>query len=84
MRIHAMLFAGAAILGVFARINRIYGARPAFAEASGGVNYHDGVIRAGAIASLFWGLAGFVVGLVLAVVGALILLIGYRMVRKNA
>lgn len=66
MRIHAMLFAGAAVLAVFALISRIYGARPVAAAAPGGVDYNDGVIRAGVIASVFWGLAGFVVGLVLA------------------
>ena len=66
MRIHAMLFAGAAVLAVFALISRIYGARPVAATAPGAVDYNDGVIRAGVIASVFWGLAGFVVGLVLA------------------
>jgi len=66
MRIHAMMFAGAAILAVFALISRIYGVRPAAATGQGSVDYNDGVIRAGVIASMFWGLAGFSVGLVLA------------------
>ena len=66
MRIHAMLFAGAAVLAVFALISRIYGARAVAATAPGAVDYNDGVIRAGVIASVFWGLAVFVVGLVLA------------------
>ena len=67
MRIHAMLFAAAAILGVFALINRIYEARPALATGdTDAVAYNDGVIRAALIASVFWGFAGFVVGLVLA------------------
>lgn len=128
MRIHAMLFAGAAVLAVFALISRIYGARPVAAAAPGGVDYNDGLIRAGVIASVFWGLAGFVAKLilpgndpggfiitgiigivggiiggfigsllglgsvdglnigsiVLAVVGAMILLVVYRMMKKRA
>ena len=55
MRIHAMMFAGAAILAVFALISRIYGARPAAATGQGSVDFNDGVIRAGVIASMFWG-----------------------------
>ncbi|MBT5945109.1 MAG: cytochrome-c oxidase, cbb3-type subunit I [Rhodospirillaceae bacterium] len=66
MRIHAMLFAGAAIIAVFFLINRIYEPKVSPAGGSDRIDYNDGVVRAGAIASVFWGLVGFLVGLTLA------------------
>ena len=66
MRIHAMLFAGAAIIAVFFLINRIYEPKVSPAGGPDTIDYNDGVVRAGALASTFWGLVGFLVGLVLA------------------
>ncbi|HKY95061.1 MAG TPA: cbb3-type cytochrome c oxidase subunit I, partial [Kiloniellales bacterium] len=61
MELHGMLFFGAAVLGSFALIARVTGKAPATPE-----RYQDGVIRAGVIASVFWGVIGFLVGLVIA------------------
>ena len=61
MQFHGMLFFGAAVLGIFALIAQATRKAPAEAE-----RYADGVIRAGVIASVFWGVVGFLVGLVIA------------------
>jgi len=53
MRIHAMLFAGAAILAVFFLINRIYEPKVSLAGGPDTIDYNDSVVRAGAIASVF-------------------------------
>ena len=64
---HAYLFAAAAIAGVFAIGNR-YFARPAHTpqEIDGKPNYNFGPVKFATLASLFWGIAGFTVGLYIA------------------
>jgi cytochrome c oxidase cbb3-type subunit 1 len=65
---HAYLAAAASIAAVFAIINR-YAARPvdpAPQEINGRPNYNMGPVKFTAIAAMLWGLAGFTVGLVIA------------------
>ncbi|GGH28842.1 cytochrome c oxidase subunit 1 [Alsobacter metallidurans] len=62
---HAYLFAAASVASVFAIFNRYYN-RPAEAppqEIDGKPNYNYGPIQFATIASVFWGIAGFTVGL---------------------
>lgn len=65
MMFHAILMFLFFVLGTFLLIRRNTGA-VAVAATEGGIAYNDGIIRAGAIASTFWGVVGFVVGLVIA------------------
>jgi len=58
--IHMFIFAAAAILAV------IMIARNAHKPPATETEYLDGVVRAGAIATVFWGVIGFLVGLVVA------------------
>jgi cytochrome c oxidase cbb3-type subunit 1 len=62
--IHAgIVAAGIAALAIYMAIDMpIDGAQAAAAQAS----YLDGVVRAGAIATVFWGVVGFLVGVVIA------------------
>ncbi len=65
---HAVLFAVASVATVFAVANR-YHARPAEPPAQmidGKPNYNMGPVKFCTIASLFWGIAGFTVGLLIA------------------
>ena len=68
MGFHASLFFLFFTLGAFALVKRHFdkAESPAASVAAGEVAYNDGVIRAGAIASMFWGVAGLLVGVVLA------------------
>jgi cytochrome c oxidase cbb3-type subunit 1 len=59
MQFHGWLFIAFCLLGIVALIKRHF--QPPSDEP-----YADAVIRAGAIASVFWGLTGFLVGLVIA------------------
>jgi cytochrome c oxidase cbb3-type subunit 1 len=63
MAFHAALFAAAAVLGVIGvanfRLQRQDGTTPR-------EGYNDGVIRAGVIASMAWGIVGFLAGLYIA------------------
>ena len=63
MELHGIIFMAAATLGIFALIRRVTSQGP-----SGGDDdrYEDGPIRAGVIAATFWGITGFLVGLVIA------------------
>jgi cytochrome c oxidase cbb3-type subunit 1 len=61
MEFHGLLFFGAAVIGSFVLIARLTGKAPAATE-----RYMDGPIRAGVIASVFWGIVGFSVGLLIA------------------
>jgi len=67
MAAHAWLFAFAFAAGVM-----VLGQRHLNATTHGGAleddgtGYNDGVVKAGAIATLFWGVAGFLVGVVIA------------------
>ncbi len=65
---HAYLFAAASIASVFAIINRYYD-RPAELppqEIDGKPNYNMGPVKFGVVASMVWGIAGFLVGVIIA------------------
>jgi cytochrome c oxidase cbb3-type subunit 1 len=64
---HAYLFAAAAVASIFAIGNR-YFARPAYTpqEIDGKPNYNFGPVKFATLAALFWGIAGFTVGLYIA------------------
>jgi cytochrome c oxidase cbb3-type subunit I len=65
---HAALGAAACAMAIFTIFNRYFD-RPAAAtsqEIDGKPNYNFDVVRYGVIASLFWGIAGFLVGVILA------------------
>ena len=67
MAFHGSLFSAFGILGVFWLIRRHYNAAAdpdRWAEEAAG--YNEAVVRAGVIASTFWGVVGFSVGLVIA------------------
>jgi cytochrome c oxidase cbb3-type subunit 1 len=71
MRIHGYLFAAVGVAGLFLMIKAHYDAveRDALLALTGKSprdGYNDGVVRAGVIATMFWGIAGFLVGLVIA------------------
>ncbi|HXI86125.1 MAG TPA: cytochrome-c oxidase, cbb3-type subunit I [Parvularculaceae bacterium] len=61
MQVHAFIFLAAFLAGGVALGARHYSAAP-----SDTTGYMFGVIKAGVVASVFWGLAGFLVGLVIA------------------
>ncbi len=64
MSIHAYIFAGAFLLGIFAIIKAYYDSseHQANKPADAPVEYNLDVIKAGVIASVFWGIAGFLAG----------------------
>src|SRR5690349_4131955 len=65
---HAYLFAAASIASVFVIINRFY-ERPAVTPdvlADGKPNYNMGPVKFSAVAAMIWGIAGFTVGLIIA------------------
>ena len=65
---HAYLFAAASLAAVFAIINRYY-ERPAELPAQmidGKPNYNLGPVKFATIAAVIWGIAGFLVGLIIA------------------
>jgi cytochrome c oxidase cbb3-type subunit 1 len=64
---HAYLFAAGAIAGIFAIGNHYFG-RPASIpqEIDGRPNYNLGPIKFATLAAMFWGIAGFTVGLYIA------------------
>jgi cytochrome c oxidase cbb3-type subunit I len=65
---HALLFAAFSLWACFAIFNRYFD-RPASLppqEISGRPNYNMGPIKFGAAISMFWGVAGFLVGLMIA------------------
>lgn len=65
---HAALFTIASAAGVFVLINRYFDRPVLFpaAEINGKPNYFMGPVKFATIASLFWGIAGFLVGLIIA------------------
>ena len=63
---HGLLMAAFGFLGVFWVIARDGDMGGPAKAVPGGVYYNDGVIRAGVVASTFWGVVGFLVGLVIA------------------
>jgi len=68
MYAHGLVFLIAGVLAAFLVIRRSVGATgPTAATAGNGAPvYNDAIVRAGVIASTFWGVVGFLVGLVLA------------------
>ena len=66
MAVHSWIFVAAFLAGVMAIGNRHMNATQGGQLADDGTGYADGVIKAGAIATLFWGVAGFLVGVVIA------------------
>jgi cytochrome c oxidase cbb3-type subunit I len=65
---HAYLFTAGSIAAVFAIINRYYDrpAAPAPLTIDGKPNYNFGPVKFATIAAVFWGIAGFAVGLYIA------------------
>jgi cytochrome c oxidase cbb3-type subunit 1 len=63
---HGLLMAAFGFLGIFWVIARDGDTGGPAKAVPGGVNYNDAVIRAGVVASTFWGVVGFSVGLVIA------------------
>jgi cytochrome c oxidase cbb3-type subunit I len=65
---HAFLSAAACATAIFTIYNRYFDrpAEPPPQEIDGKPNYNFAIVRYGVIASLFWGIAGFLVGLILA------------------
>ncbi len=62
--VHASIFLIAiALAAIYSARTYEFGGRPKAAEES---EYLDGVIRAGVIATMFWGIAGFLVGVLIA------------------
>ena len=62
MAVHAGVFALAFVLGVIALSFWTAGDNPTFDPT----RYEDGVVKAGVAASMFWGIAGLLVGVVIA------------------
>ncbi len=63
MEFHGYLFMIAALIGIFALVSKIFDEPGgALVERGEGVTYMDGVIRAGVIASMFWGIVGLLAG----------------------
>ncbi len=65
---HAYLFTAASVAAVFAIINRYYErpAEPAPLTIDGKPNYNMGPVKFATVAAVFWGIAGFTVGLYIA------------------
>lgn len=65
---HAYVFAAASVAAVFAIVNRYFerDAAPVPQEINGKPNYNMGPVKFATVAAMFWGVAGFVVGLVIA------------------
>ena len=62
---HAVIFALACAIAIIVTAKRT-GFGTAAADTGSGDQYMDSVVRAGAIATMFWGMAGFLVGVVIA------------------
>ncbi|NQW00489.1 MAG: cbb3-type cytochrome c oxidase subunit I, partial [Rhodospirillales bacterium] len=65
MYVHGLIFFMGSVLAGFWVVRTTVGVSPAAARAAS-TGYNDGVIRAGLIASVFWGVVGFLVGVVIA------------------
>jgi cytochrome c oxidase cbb3-type subunit 1 len=65
---HAFLFAAASVAGVFVIFNRFFDrpAEPVPQEIDGKPNYNLGPVKFATGISVFWGIAGFLVGLIIA------------------
>jgi len=65
MYAHGLLFLVACVLGIFWVIRRGDDTGGP-ADPNSAIPYNDAIVRAGVIASVFWGIVGFLVGLVIA------------------
>ena len=65
---HAYLFAAASVASIFAVFNRYFArdAAPVPQEIDGKPNYNMGPVKFATLAAVFWGIAGFTVGLIIA------------------
>jgi len=63
---HGLIFFLVMLLGIFFLLKRHYDRAQRGAPAAGAEGYNDDIVRAGVIASMFWGVVGFLVGLVIA------------------
>jgi len=66
MMIHGMIFAAASVLAAYALISRHYSAKTAAPTVPDGVVYNTEIVKYGVIASTFWGIVGFSVGVIIA------------------
>ena len=68
MMVHTFIMAAAFIAGIVGimNLNMRLKAGHYDAPSPSGVHYNEGVVKAGVIASMFWGIAGFVAGLYIA------------------
>ncbi|MCE9650095.1 MAG: cytochrome-c oxidase, cbb3-type subunit I [Parvibaculum sp.] len=66
MAIHASIFCLALLAGSFAIFSRHFNALEHRPGADDGQGYNDAVVKAGVIATLFWGVAGMLAGLYIA------------------
>jgi cytochrome c oxidase cbb3-type subunit 1 len=66
MAIHASIFCLALLAGAFAIFSRHFNALEHRPGADDGQGYNDAVVKAGVIATLFWGVAGMLAGLYIA------------------
>ncbi|WP_088245195.1 cytochrome-c oxidase, cbb3-type subunit I [Kiloniella majae] len=64
MSVHAYVFAGAFLLGIFGIIKAYFDTSESLAtqSADAPIEYDLKVVKAGVIASVFWGIAGFIAG----------------------
>ena len=63
---HGYLFIAFCALGIFWMIKRHFDEAEGTAEIEDGTRYNNAVIKAGTIASLFWGVVGFLAGVTIA------------------
>ncbi|MGD1880603.1 MAG: cytochrome-c oxidase, cbb3-type subunit I [Kiloniellaceae bacterium] len=63
---HGYLFIASCALGIFWMIKRHFDEAEGTAEIEDGTRYNNAVIKAGTIASLFWGVVGFLAGVTIA------------------
>jgi len=66
MGFHGFLFLAFCVGGIFLLIRRHYERPTGAAAAAEALRYNDDILRVGAVLSMFWGVVGFLVGLVIA------------------
>lgn len=66
MMIHGFIFTLSAILAAFVLVHNSHKQPTAVVNADGSPVYNDSIVKAGVVASTFWGVVGFIVGLVIA------------------
>ena len=66
MHVHGFLLFAFSVAGVFWIIRRGGDTGGPAIRRPGGIDYNDDIVRAGLVASVFWGVVGFLVGLVIA------------------